>query len=210
MTRADDVQAVSVDEALIDVTNCVALLAPERPSTPDLAKELAETIRSEVKKATGCEGDRILLTLHGMKTYSSFTVSIGIASNIMLARLATRRAKPAGSYHLLPDDVPEFLAPREIGDLWGFGWSTSKKAEEKLGVTTLGELSKKSKATLCDALGKGTGETLYKAIRGIDERKLESDKPRKSVSCEINVCFLPIYYHILFGSKNPYTVWYSF
>lgn len=116
-------------------------------------------------------------------------MSIGIAHNIMLARLATRRAKPASSYHLLPDDVPEFLAPLEIGDLWGFGWSTSKKAEEKLGVKSLGELAKKSKSTLCDALGKGTGETLYNAIRGIDERKLESDKPRKSVSCEINVCF---------------------
>lgn len=66
MTHADDVQAISVDEALIDVTNCVALLASERPSTPDPAKEFAETIRSEVKKATGCEGNRIL-ALHGMK-----------------------------------------------------------------------------------------------------------------------------------------------
>ena len=43
-----------------------------------------------------------------------------------------------------------------------------------------------------DALGKGTGETLYKAVRGIDEKKLESDKPRKSVSCEINVRLLII------------------
>jgi len=40
-----------------------------------------------------------------------------------------------------------------------------------------------------DALGKGTGEILYNAVRGIDEKKLESDKPRKSVSCEINVRF---------------------
>src|ERR1700683_4282429 len=114
-------------------------------------------------------------------------VSIGIAHNIMLARLATRRAKPAGSYHLVHDDVAEFMAPLEIMDLWGFGWATHNKAEEKLGVTILGELAKKSKSTLCDTLGKGTGETLYKAIRGIDEHKLESDKPRKSVSCEINV-----------------------
>lgn len=105
----------------------------------------------------------------------------------MLARLATRRAKPAGSYHLVHDDVAGFMAPLEIMDLWGFGWATHSKAEEKLGVTILGELAKKSKSTLCDALGKGTGETLYKAIRGIDEHKLESDKPRKSVSCEINV-----------------------
>ena len=54
-------------------------------------------------------------------------------------------------------------------------------------MTTLGELAKKSKGVLIDALGKGTGETLYDAVRGIDDKKLESDKPRKSVSCEINV-----------------------
>jgi DNA repair protein REV1 len=114
-------------------------------------------------------------------------VSIGIAHNILLARLATRRAKPAGSHHLVIADVPAFLAPLDIRDLWGFGRSTQRKAEEKLGTTTLGDLVKKSKSVLCDALGKATGETLYKAIRGIDEKKLESDKPRKSVSSEISV-----------------------
>lgn len=114
-------------------------------------------------------------------------VSIGISHNIMLARLATRRAKPAGSYHLVASEVASFLAPLEIDNLWGFGRSTSKKVAEKLGATTLGELAKKNKAVLCDALGKGTGEKLYKAVRGIDEQQLQSDKPRKSVSCEINV-----------------------
>ena len=46
---------------------------------------------------------------------------------------------------------------------------------------------KKSKGVLCDALGKGTGEILYNALRGVGERRLASDKPRKSVSCDINV-----------------------
>lgn len=114
-------------------------------------------------------------------------VSIGISHNILLARLATRHAKPAGSYHLLPENIPEIMAPLQISDLHGFGWSTKQKAQEKLGAVTLGELAKKSKGVLIDALGKGTGEILYNAIRGIDDKKLESDKPRKSVSCEINV-----------------------
>ncbi len=35
-------------------------------------------------------------------------------------------------------------------------------------------------------VGKGYRETLYNAIRGVDDKKLESDKARKSVSCEIN------------------------
>lgn len=108
-----------------------------------------------------------------------------------MARLATRHAKPAGSYHLLPESIPDLLHPLDIQDLHGFGWSTKEKAQEKLGATNLGELAKKSRVLLCEALGEGTGERLYKAIRGVDERRLESDKPRKSVSCEINVgCLL--------------------
>ena len=122
-----------------------------------------------------------------MLKFTVHIVSIGIANNIMLARLASRRAKPGGSFHLLQEDVPEFLAPLDIDNLHGFGYSARQKAEEKLGTTNLGELAQKSKSTLCDALGKGMGEMLYQALRGIDDRPLESDKPRKSVSCDINV-----------------------
>ncbi|KAH9930835.1 uncharacterized protein B0H18DRAFT_116374 [Fomitopsis serialis] len=175
MAHADDLQAVSVDEALIDVTSSVSRIntklaqSQDPDSSPaDPAKDFAEAIRAQVKKVTGCE------------------VSIGIAHNIMLARVASRRAKPAGSYHILPHNAQELLAPLDIDDLHGFGSSARQKALEKLGVTILGELAKRSKGTLCEALGKGTGETLYNAIRGVDHRKLESDKPRKSVSCDIN------------------------
>lgn len=114
-------------------------------------------------------------------------VSIGISHNILLARVATRRAKPAGSYHIQPDEVSNILAPLDIEDLRGFGWSTRSKVKAKFGVTTLGELAKRPKGSLCDALGKKTGETLWKAVRGIDDTKIESDRVRKSVSCEINV-----------------------
>lgn len=82
-----------------------------------------------------------------------------------------------------------------IRDLRGFGSANSEKAEAKLGTVTLGELKEKSKAVLCDALGKATGETLYNSIRGIDHTALESDKPRKSVSAEINVGpYLSLFY----------------
>ncbi|KAI9069486.1 DNA repair protein [Trametes sanguinea] len=175
MAHADDLQAVSVDEALIDVTSSVARIRAELAERTDgvqedadPAQDFAEAIRAQVRKVTGCE------------------VSIGIANNIMLARLASRRAKPAGSFHLRQEDVAEFMATLDIDDLHGFGYSSRQKALEKLGATNLSELAKKSKAVLCEALGKGTGETLYKAIRGIDDRPLESDKPRKSVSCDIN------------------------
>jgi DNA repair protein REV1 len=114
-------------------------------------------------------------------------VSIGISWNIILSRIASRKAKPANSFLLVPEDLRSILDPLDIKDLHGFGRSTKQKAVEKLGTSTLGELMKKPKGTLCDTFGKGTGEMLYNALRGVDERKLVSDKPRKSVSCDINV-----------------------
>lgn len=105
----------------------------------------------------------------------------------MLARLATRRAKPAGSFHLFPSIFLNLLPTLDLQDLHGFGRAAREKADEKFGTSNLGELAGRSKAALCDALGRSMGETLYNAIRGVDGRKLESDKPRKSVSCDINV-----------------------
>lgn len=176
MAYADDLQAVSVDEALIDVTSTVAQkrIVPTGTdddgdnASADIAKELADSMRAQINAATGCNA------------------SVGIAPNIMLARFATRRAKPAGSFHLLPAAFQKLLPDLDIQDLHGFGRAARDKATEKLGTTNLGELAGRSKAALCDALGNAMGDTLYNSIRGIDERKLESDKPRKSVSCDIN------------------------
>ncbi|KAG2362892.1 hypothetical protein BDR07DRAFT_1484241 [Suillus spraguei] len=128
MRHADDIQAVSVDEALIEVTTSVSRCAI-RPSSlafvDDPERSLAEQIQSEEQVAKVLRID-----------------VIGIAENIQLARIATRKAKPAGSFHLKSEDVEQVLAPLDIDDLHGFGHSTRQKANEKLGVTNLGELAK--------------------------------------------------------------------
>lgn len=63
MARADDLEAVSVDEALIDVSQSINELRKSSqyldPSR-DPAKEYADMIRSEVRKATTCESKNIL------------------------------------------------------------------------------------------------------------------------------------------------------
>ncbi|KAJ6620397.1 hypothetical protein B0H10DRAFT_2207916 [Mycena sp. CBHHK59/15] len=171
MSHADDLEAISIDEVLVDVTTAVSHLrsrAARQGSPHDPAKDFAESIRTEVREATGCE------------------ISVGISHNVLLARLATRRAKPAGSLHLVPADVPGLIATLQITDLWGFARSHRDKAREKLGSTALSDLASKSRGALSDALGKKTGERLYNAIRGIDDTQLRSDKQRKSVSAEIN------------------------
>ena len=63
MAHADDLQAASVDEALIDVTISIRRIHSEisqsqhlPSSTSDPAKQFAEAIRAQVRRATGCEG----------------------------------------------------------------------------------------------------------------------------------------------------------
>jgi DNA repair protein REV1 len=63
MSHADDLQAVSVDEALIEVTSGVEQVRTqaagcdaEGGTSTDPVKEFAEMIRDQVRRATGCEG----------------------------------------------------------------------------------------------------------------------------------------------------------
>nr|XP_019010954.1 uncharacterized protein I206_04259 [Kwoniella pini CBS 10737]OCF49735.1 hypothetical protein I206_04259 [Kwoniella pini CBS 10737] len=172
MGYADDLQAVSVDEALIDVTSAVdaRAMAPEEASDDEHpAVEVAEKIRDEVRKLTdGCE------------------VSIGISHNILLAKLATRSAKPAGVAHLLHSDIPTFLAPLDVEDFPSIGYSIKSKIKEKFGTSNVDGLLQVNKLSFQRVLGPKTGEMLFGYLRGIDERKIEGDKVRKSISAEMN------------------------
>jgi len=64
MSHADDLQAVSVDEALIDVTSAIAQMRivptvtndDDDNSSEDIAKDFAESLRAQIKAITGCEG----------------------------------------------------------------------------------------------------------------------------------------------------------
>ncbi|KAF8602805.1 DNA repair protein [Ceratobasidium sp. AG-I] len=173
MALSDDLQAVSVDEALIDVTSAVGGLRRQVLESGNLQaesyeKQVAENIRDRVRAATGCE------------------VSVGIGPNIMLARLATKRAKPAGSYFLSITDAPAHIAGLDVVDLHGFAGAVRDKAITTFGTSKLQDLAKESKSALQQALGDKSGDRVWNAIRGVDDRVLESDKPRKSVSADVN------------------------
>jgi DNA repair protein REV1 len=114
-------------------------------------------------------------------------VSIGISHNVLLAKLATRAAKPAGAYHLTASLAPKFLEDLDVKDLPSIGYSTASKIDEKFGTTKCGPLLEISKSALQKTLGPKTGEMVYGYLRGVDERKLEPHKERKSISAEMNV-----------------------
>jgi DNA repair protein REV1 len=131
--------------------------------------ELAETIRRRVKERTQCD------------------VSIGIGENILLAKLALRKAKPAGQYYLKNEEAPEFLQDLSVRDLPGVGWKLTEKLEETMNVHTVGELRTKSQGELKEKFGPKTGEKLYNFARGIDSSEVGDNVQRKSVSVEVNV-----------------------
>ncbi|BEI93738.1 uncharacterized protein CcaverHIS019_0601970 [Cutaneotrichosporon cavernicola] len=170
---ADELEAVSIDEALLDVTGAVnaCALAPDAADAdPDPAVTVAKRIRLAIKKKTGCN------------------VSVGISHNILLARLATRNAKPPGPgvFHLMGPDIAPFLSELDVDNFPSFARSAKNKLAEAFGATTVQALLPQSKEALRRVLGPKTGDTLYSFMRGKDDRQLEPDKARKSVSAETN------------------------
>jgi DNA repair protein REV1 len=170
------VQSVSIDEALIDVSNmCIAVgggdgrNASEGSNYREQAKAdgIAQSLRSEVKARTGCD------------------VSVGIASNILLAKVALRKAKPAGQHQIKPEEVLDFIGELQVQDLPGVAWSIGGKLEET-GVKYVKDIRELSKERLVQTLGPKTGEKLWEYARGIDKQEVGEQVVRKSVSAEVN------------------------
>ncbi|XP_025063017.1 DNA repair protein REV1 isoform X6 [Alligator sinensis] len=155
-----NIEAVSCDEALVDITEILT----ETRLTPD---EFANTIRTEIKAQTKC------------------AASVGMGSNILLARMATRKAKPDGQYYLKPEEVDDFIRGQLVTSLPGVGRTMESKLAS-LGIKTCGDLQYVSMAKLQKEFGPKTGQMLYRFCRGLDDRPVRTEKERKSVSAEIN------------------------
>ncbi|KXZ53208.1 hypothetical protein GPECTOR_7g1101 [Gonium pectorale] len=156
MSYTSIVQPISCDEAFLDVTGL--------DSDPEA---LAARLRSEIARTTGC------------------TASAGIGPNMLVARLATKRAKPNGQFRVTLGSVLDFMADLKIDQLPGVGWSLATKLEG-LGITTVRQVWASSRAVLQRSLGARTGDDLWAHAHGRDERRVEPPKARKSVGAEVN------------------------
>lgn len=170
------VQSVSVDEALIDVSAaCLAAGGHEGKGIHEgsiwreqaQADEIAANLREEIKRRTGC------------------AVSVGIGGNILLAKVALRKAKPAGQYQIKPEEVLDFLGGLTVQDLPGVAYSIGGKLED-IGVTFVKDVRELSKEKMITTLGPKTGEKIWDYARGIDRTEVGEQVLRKSVSAEVN------------------------
>ncbi|KAH6558045.1 hypothetical protein KP509_1Z081200 [Ceratopteris richardii] len=149
------VQAVSCDEAYVDVTGV---------EDPDF---LASQIRKEINDLTKC------------------TASVGIAGNLLMARIATKKAKPDGQFRIHPNQVEDFLSHMSIEDLPGVGWSLQERLNRK-GIYDCKQLQAIPKEILQGDFGVKTGDMLWCYARGIDNRQVQNYQERKSIGAEVN------------------------
>ncbi len=170
------VQSVSIDEALVDIsdvilsaTGSMVMGAGEGSiqREQEKADEVASDLRAEIKKKTDCH------------------VSVGIGGNVLLAKVALRKAKPAGQHQIRPEEALDILSDLKVEDLPGVAYSIGGKLEE-IGVKSVKDLRQTSKERLVSVLGPKTGERLWEYARGVDHTPVGEQPIRKSVSADVN------------------------
>lgn len=113
---------------------------------------------------------------------TGLSVSIGMSTNKFLAKLASDWNKPRGIKIITKDEVPDILMDLDIRKIHGIG----KKSEDKLrnlGIDKVCDLYNLEEDFLINLFGK-SGEDIYKRIRGIDDREVQTKIKRKSLGTE--------------------------
>ncbi len=152
--RGHAVEGLSMDEAFVDFGDVTA----------EEATELAAAIRAEVLAETG------------------LTVSAGIATGKLIAKIASDSCKPNGLLAIAPGTEAAFLAPLPVGRLWGLGPKTAARLKT-FGITTIGQVASLDDAALRQMFG-SWGLELRDLARGIDRRSVEPERETKSISTE--------------------------
>ncbi len=154
-----DVEAVSVDEAFLDVTGVLHFW----PDAKTLARSLHERIPQEL----------------------GLTASIGVAPNKFLAKVASDLCKPNGLL-VVPSDpaaIRAFLAPLPVSRLFGVGKITRAHLE-KAGLHTIGDVQAVSESALASCVGEAAARSMRALAFGQDERPVAREWEDKSLSRE--------------------------
>ena len=173
-TFTPTIEPIALDEAFLDLTG-------------------GRKLFGSGSKAAGAVRDRI----HGEL---GLLCSVGVATSKLLAKLASKVAKPPigggpvpavpgarrpgpGVVTVPPGSELAFLHPLPVRSLWGVGPKTFERLQ-RFGVETVGDLAALTESTLIGALGVATGHHLHLLARAIDERPVESERAAKSIGHE--------------------------
>ena len=152
-----DFRQISIDEAFLDMSGTERLYGtPTRAGT---------RIKQQVLEATG------------------LTLSIGIAVNRYLAKLACEHCKPDGLLRIPPGEQLAFLDGLSLGKLWGVGKKTRERLQE-LNISSVQALRGFPLDILVSMMGEASGRYLYEACRGEDPGVFTAAVKSHSISSE--------------------------
>ena len=109
-------------------------------------------------------------------------ISFGLASNKMMAKMATNAAKPNGYLQIPFGKEKEFLAPMPVNNIPGVGDNTYESLKA-MGIFTIKDISEKKVEELEERLGKWGIDLWYKS-QGIHNGEVSQYHEAKSVSTE--------------------------
>jgi DNA polymerase-4 len=109
------------------------------------------------------------------------TISIGLAANRLLAKIAAGRDKPRG-FCVIGAEAPALLAPEPVRLLPGVGPALARKLEGQ-GITRLGHLQALDDRAARSRLGED-GPALVARARGQDGRRVDPSRDTRSISAE--------------------------
>jgi DNA polymerase-4 len=151
-----DVEALSLDEAFLDMTGSERLFgSPE---------SIGRQIKDAVREATG------------------LTASVGLSGTKYVAKVASGFRKPDGLTVVAPADARAWLSPLPVASLWGAGPKTAARLNE-LGLQTIGDVAARDPGWLEQQLGQ-LGLRFHALARGEDYRSVEGSRAAHSLSCE--------------------------
>ena|SRR5688572_21996939 len=163
------VEQISIDEAFLDISDI-------REEPEMVARTLQARIRDELQ----------------------LPCSIGIASNKLVAKIATEvgkalalqkikeqgLAEPPNAVTVVPfGEEAAFLSPLPADILWGVGPKTFARLTD-LGIHTIGDIAKWPESELIRLFGEN-GRDLARHAKGIDDRPITTEHETKSISQEI-------------------------
>jgi DNA polymerase-4 len=113
---------------------------------------------------------------------TDLTASVGIAKNKFLAKLASDLDKPDGVTDVPRGSERDYIAPMDVGKIWGVG-PKAKQTLNELGLETIGDVAEADEAWLRGELGNFAGH-IQSLARGEDDRPVVADSQQKSVGSE--------------------------